>query len=53
MNGISWAPAATTSSISVISRKPAATSSMSELDTPRKLAQPGATEIGTLASSTA
>ena len=53
MKGTSWAPAATSRSISVISRGWAFISSMSELDTPRKFAQPGATEMGTLPSMTA
>lgn len=52
MKGMSWAPAATSRSMSVISRGAAPTSSMSELDTPRKFAQPGATQMGTLASRT-
>ncbi len=53
MNGTSWAPAATSRSMSVMSLGWAFRSSMSELDTPRKLAQPGATEMGTLPSITA
>jgi hypothetical protein len=53
MNGTGWAPAATSRSMSVMSLGSACISSMSELDTPRKFAHPGATEIGTLPSITA